>query len=108
MSIIETAKRNTLDVYGYLLYLLIILPELGNDPTEAQLEAIMPWSMTLPAYCRQMYHEICNERDFNKKMLKNFSGGEKNNNYIFKMLISRCIYSIIKVTKCTFTYNKKG
>ncbi len=77
MSIIETAKRNTLDVYGYLLYLLIILPELGNDPTEAQLEAIMPWSMTLPAYCRQMYHEICNERDINKKMLKNFSGGGK-------------------------------
>jgi len=58
MSIIETAKRNSLDVYGYLLYLLTILPELGNDPTEAQLEAIMPWSMTLPAYCRQMYSEI--------------------------------------------------
>ena len=58
MSIIETAKRNTLDVYGYLLYLLTILPELGNDPTETQLEAVMPWSMTLPAYCRQMYSEI--------------------------------------------------
>lgn len=58
MSIIETAKRNTLDVYGYLLYLLTILPELGNDPTEAQLETVMPWSMTLPVYCRQMYSEI--------------------------------------------------
>ena len=58
MSIIETAKRNNLDVYGYPLCLLTILPELGNDPTEAQLEAIMPWSMTLPAYCRQMYSEI--------------------------------------------------
>ena len=58
MSIIETAKRNTLDVYGYLLYLLTILPEPGNDPTETQLEAVMPWSMTLPAYCRQMYSEI--------------------------------------------------
>ena len=58
MSIIETAKRNTLDVYGYLLYLLTILPEAGNDPTETQLEAVMPWSMTLPAYCRQMYSEI--------------------------------------------------
>ena len=58
MSIIETAKRNNLDVYGYLLYLLTILPELGNDPTETQLEAVMPWSMTLPAYCRQMYSEI--------------------------------------------------
>ena len=58
MSIIETAKRNTLDVYGYLLYLLTILPELGNDSTETQLEAVMPWSMTLPEYCRQMYSEI--------------------------------------------------
>lgn len=58
MSIIETAKRNTIDVYGYLLYLLTILPELGNNPTETQLEAVMPWSMTLPAYCRQMYSEI--------------------------------------------------
>ena len=58
MSIIETAKRNTLDVYGYLLYLLTILPEPGNDPTETQLEAVMPWSMTLPAYCRQMYSKI--------------------------------------------------
>ena len=58
MSIIETAKRNNLDVYGYLLYLLTILPELGNDPTETQLEAVMPWSMTLPAYCRQIYSEI--------------------------------------------------
>ena len=58
MSIIETAKRNTLDVYGYLLYLLTILPEPGNDPTETQLEAVMPWSMTLPVYCRQTYSEI--------------------------------------------------
>jgi hypothetical protein len=37
MSIIETTKRNIIDVYGYLLYLLTILPELGNDLTEAQL-----------------------------------------------------------------------
>ena len=31
MSIIETAKRNSLDVYGYLLYLLTILPILAAD-----------------------------------------------------------------------------
>lgn len=30
MSIIETAKRNNLDVYGYLLYLLSVLPEMGK------------------------------------------------------------------------------
>ena len=30
MSIIETAKRNKLDVYGYLLHLLTVLPEWGR------------------------------------------------------------------------------
>ena len=58
MSIIETAKRNSLDVYGYLLYLLTILPKWGKDPTEAQLKSVMPWSMALPAYCRQAYSEV--------------------------------------------------
>ena len=32
MTIIETAKRNGLDVYGYLLYLLTALPALGKNP----------------------------------------------------------------------------
>lgn len=58
MSIIETAKRNDLDVYGYLLYLLTVLPKWGKDPTEAQLKSVMPWSMALPAYCRKMYKEV--------------------------------------------------
>ena len=58
MSIIETAKRNELDVYGYLLYLLTVLPKWGKDPTEAQLKSVMPWSMALPAYCRKMYKEV--------------------------------------------------
>ena len=58
MSIIETAKRNELDVYGYLLYLLTVLPKWGANPTEAQLKSVMPWSMALPAYCRKMYKEI--------------------------------------------------
>lgn len=58
MSIIETAKRNNLDVYGYLLYLLTVLPEMGTDPTEDQIKFIMPWSISLPAYCRQTYSQI--------------------------------------------------
>ena len=58
MSIIETAKRNSLDVYGYLLYLLTILPKWGKDPTDAQLKSVMPWSMALPAYCRKCYSEV--------------------------------------------------
>lgn len=58
MSIIETAKRNGLDVYGYLLYLMTVLPEWGDVPTEEQIKSVMPWSMALPAYCRQAYNEI--------------------------------------------------
>ena len=58
MSIIETAKRNELDVYGYLLYLLTVLPKWGADPTETQLKSVMPWSMALPPYCKQTYSEV--------------------------------------------------
>lgn len=58
MSIIETARRNGLDVYGYLLYLMTVLPEWGDVPTEEQIKSVMPWSMALPAYCRQAYSEI--------------------------------------------------
>ena len=58
MSIIETAKRNSLDVYGYLLYLLTVLPKWGTAPTDKQLKSVMPWSMALPAYCRQAYSEV--------------------------------------------------
>ena len=58
MRIIETAKRNGLDVYGYLLYLLTKLPEWGNAPTDEQIDSVMPWSSELPEYCRQMYSEI--------------------------------------------------
>lgn len=42
MSIIETAKRNNLDVYGYLYYLLCRLPEFGNNPSDSQLDSLMP------------------------------------------------------------------
>ena len=58
MSMIETAKRNQLDVYGYLLYLLTVLPQWGKTPDEKQLTAVMPWSDELPAYCRQTYSEV--------------------------------------------------
>ena len=58
MSIIETAKRNNLDVYGYLLYLLTVLPKWGSEPTDGQISSVMPWSFSLPAYCRQTYSEI--------------------------------------------------
>lgn len=58
MSIIETTKRNKLDVYGYLTHLLTVLPEWGKNPTDEQLESVMPWSESLPDFCRQLYSEI--------------------------------------------------
>lgn len=51
-SMIETAKRNNLDPFGYLLFLLQELPVLGDNPTEAQLRPLLPWSKTIPDYCR--------------------------------------------------------
>lgn len=52
-SVIETARMNNLDVYGYLLHLLTELPKFGGKPTDKQLEFVMPWSHTLPDYCRK-------------------------------------------------------
>ncbi|MGN0691883.1 MAG: transposase [Oscillospiraceae bacterium] len=58
MPIIETAKRNGLDVYGYLLYLLTALPALGKEPSEESLIPLLPWSDSLPDYCKAVYDEI--------------------------------------------------
>lgn len=58
MTIIETAKRNNLDVYGYLLYLLTTLPALGKNPSEESLIGLLPWSDSLPDYCKAAYSEI--------------------------------------------------
>lgn len=58
MSVIETAKRNNLDVYGYLLYLLNRLASFGKEPTRSQLASLAPWSISLPKYCKATYDEI--------------------------------------------------
>ena len=50
-SIIESAKLNNLDVYGYLLHLLNELPRLGEYPTDEQLDNLMPWA-ELPKFCK--------------------------------------------------------
>ncbi len=41
-----------------LIFLLTVLPEMGTNPTEDQIKSVMPWSFSLPAYCRQTYSEI--------------------------------------------------
>ena len=50
-SVIETAKRNKLDPFGYLLFLLQELPKPGSKPTREQLLPLLPWSTALPEYC---------------------------------------------------------
>ena len=51
-SVIETAKRNGLDPFGYLLFLLQELPKLGENPSEEQLVPLLPWAESLPEYCK--------------------------------------------------------
>lgn len=51
-SAIETAKRNGLDPFGYLMFLLQELPKLGPDPVEERLLPLLPWSPDLPGYCK--------------------------------------------------------
>ncbi|MBQ2348403.1 MAG: transposase, partial [Clostridia bacterium] len=53
-SIIESANLNDLNVFGYLSYLLTELPKLGEDPSDEQLDCLMPWSETLPDYCKNV------------------------------------------------------
>ena len=52
-SMIETAKRNGLDAFAYLLFLLEELPRLGEQPTVEQLQPLLPWAKELPPYCRK-------------------------------------------------------
>ncbi len=50
-SVIESAKLNGLNVYGYLLRLLTELPKLGENPAPEQLDRFMPWA-NLPDFCK--------------------------------------------------------
>ena len=42
-SLVETAKANGIEPYGYLLLALSMLPYLGKSPTHEELEKLMPW-----------------------------------------------------------------
>ena len=50
-SVIESAKLNNLDVYGYLLHLLTELPKLGECLTAEKFDSLMPWA-ELPKFCK--------------------------------------------------------
>ena len=51
-SIIETAKANGLNVYTYLEYLLLYMPDTDwrNNPEE--LDMLMPWAEDVQAECK--------------------------------------------------------
>ena len=52
-TMIESAKLNDLNVYGYLIYLFSELPKLGEEPKQEELIKMLPWSQELPAYCKR-------------------------------------------------------
>lgn len=47
-SLVETAKANGIEPYGYLLLVLSMLPYLGKSPTHEELEKLMPWAPGSP------------------------------------------------------------
>lgn len=52
-SIAETAKANNLKPYDYFEYLLTEIPKHEDDTNTDFLEALLPWSETLPEYIRK-------------------------------------------------------
>lgn len=51
-SIIETAKANGLNVYTYLEYLLLYMPDTDWQNHPEELEDLMPWSEAVQAECK--------------------------------------------------------
>lgn len=49
MSIIETAKANQLNVYQYLYYLLLYMPDYKEE--SAGIEQLLPWSTFIREHC---------------------------------------------------------
>lgn len=52
-SIVETAKANELEVYTYLEYLLLYMPDLDWQNHPEDLELLMPWSQAVQAECKR-------------------------------------------------------
>ena len=52
-SLVETAKANNLKIYEYLKYLLEKIPEHMEDTNLEFTDDLLPWSESLPDYCRR-------------------------------------------------------
>ena len=51
-SLVETAKENSLNPLTYLTYVFEKLPSLADPADVAELDALLPWSESLPLRCR--------------------------------------------------------
>lgn len=51
-NLVETAQENRLNPFLYLTYLLEKLPQLPDPQDEKALNALLPWSPSLPLICR--------------------------------------------------------
>ncbi len=52
-SLVETAKANNLNVYNYLEYLLLYMPNIDYFNEPELLEDLMPWSKDVQERCRK-------------------------------------------------------
>lgn len=52
-SLIETAKANDLNVYTYLEYLLLYMPDVDWRSDPSQMDSLMPWSETVQIECKR-------------------------------------------------------
>ena len=52
-SIVESAKLNDLNIYGYLLHLLTALPSIDFKSNPQLLDNLLPWAKALPDICKK-------------------------------------------------------
>ena len=52
-TLVETAKANGVDPYAYLLRVLSLLPYLGKNPSNAELDELLPWHPRMQASLRR-------------------------------------------------------
>jgi hypothetical protein len=56
-TIVETARANALNVYGYLNYLLRVMPDTDFNNQPELIDSYLPWSNELPEECRLLTKE---------------------------------------------------
>ena len=52
-TLVETAKANGVEPYAYLLRVLSLLPYLGRNPSNAELDELLPWHPRMLASLRR-------------------------------------------------------